>query len=636
MGIRGLTTFVDQNAHEILLEENLSDETIVIDGWNICHWIFSRAYNIPRWFNGDYYEFALSVKAFFLSLMECNVQSVVILDASDIDKERASLQFERAKDRVKAQGMSGNPILAEAVFLKVLRELNVSYSATPNTDREIAAMARKLNGYVLTNDSDFFVYDLPKGVILLDYLDCRVVEIDNCQCLKAQVFRQENFVSFLKMRCSEGIDIANNKCLINMLPLLAAAIDYPELVSRLKTMKGSKSSSLSRGPVAAAFRVLLVSSLDQDPWESALERFCIRMPIEFRQGFMKSANCIRKGYNCTDLTGPICENNAILNRLMLNYDLSRMMSGDAIVHHRVLLKCLIEISELPSCYDSCKLLRLELYSLLFKNATHIMEFNRKGMIFVGEEILVTPSDQHFQDLRISTMEKKLETLTAMLTGKKDLIFRSIYEKYAQSGSLFHLVTVAWLSKLLPKFPLISENFILAFALSSALVNIDKKTEQVDFEQLLKHFNSVQFDKRQRSAVNHIFACWQPICFTALDIAALFDLPDNQSIGTAEYFYGSILVWVTFILLKNDFDSREKRVEFVTSAFISKVSDEPRLLETIDKLFRAEFEFLISNFELISEPDCSETPPELSNLLSELNRSENVKDSSKVDKKKRKR
>lgn len=56
------------------------------------------------------------------------------------------------------------PILIRDVFVQVLSERGVPLVQCPfEADREIACLAHQWNCPVLTNDSDFFIFDLPGG-----------------------------------------------------------------------------------------------------------------------------------------------------------------------------------------------------------------------------------------------------------------------------------------------------------------------------------------------------------------------------------------------------------------------------------------------------------------------------------------
>jgi len=215
MGIRGLTTFVDAHP-ELLTDLRLHDTRIVIDGNNLYHFLYYY-FQIPCEYAGDYDQFARCCDTFFAALEACNVTSYVVFDgayAADGNKFQTSLA--RARERVHMSNIMAHgrrakilPILSHSCFVHVLQRLGVSYVTCDfEADRHIAALARHWNCPVLTNDSDFFIYDIPAGVVLLDYLNLhskmqpghskRQSDVVY-RYLEAQIFYCQKFMKFLRV-----------------------------------------------------------------------------------------------------------------------------------------------------------------------------------------------------------------------------------------------------------------------------------------------------------------------------------------------------------------------------------------------------------------------------------------------------
>lgn len=84
------------------------------------------------------------------------------------DKKFPTLR-ERLQSKIKeadhiAHGRNGSvlPILSRNVFIQVLVQRGVPLFQCPaEADWEIACLARQWSCPVLTNDSDFFIFDLP-------------------------------------------------------------------------------------------------------------------------------------------------------------------------------------------------------------------------------------------------------------------------------------------------------------------------------------------------------------------------------------------------------------------------------------------------------------------------------------------
>ncbi|AWP21762.1 putative protein asteroid -like 1 isoform 2 [Scophthalmus maximus] len=174
MGVQGLTTFVEGNRH-FLQDVRFRDSRLVIDG---CSLYFRLYFNhgLDQQHGGDYDDFARLLIRFLSALAACNIQPYVVLDGGidPSDKKfhtlRQRLQSKiREGDRI-SHGSNGSvlPILTRSVFIQILIQRGVPLVQCPaEADREIAILAHQWNCPVLTNDSDFYIFDLPGGYLPL-------------------------------------------------------------------------------------------------------------------------------------------------------------------------------------------------------------------------------------------------------------------------------------------------------------------------------------------------------------------------------------------------------------------------------------------------------------------------------------
>ncbi|KAH9409150.1 Protein asteroid 1 [Tyrophagus putrescentiae] len=166
MGIYLLTKYVSK--HELFKEHQLHDTVLIIDGANLMG-IFNQKINDDRkdhMFGGDYNYFAHELRNFFTVLKQCNVRPLFIKE-----------------------------ILWAKVFSDVLYEFNIKkYVSSAEADDLIAKEAVKLNAPILSSDSDFFILDLPAGVIFVtsllenlkvqinadgkNYISCKLFTVD--------------------------------------------------------------------------------------------------------------------------------------------------------------------------------------------------------------------------------------------------------------------------------------------------------------------------------------------------------------------------------------------------------------------------------------------------------------------------
>ncbi|KAM6959182.1 single-strand DNA endonuclease ASTE1 [Aplochiton taeniatus] len=172
MGVHGLTTYLEENRH-FFQDLKFRDSRLVIDG---CSLYFSLYFNngLDQQHGGDYDTFLCLLYQFFSSLASCNIQPYVVLDGGmdPSDKKFCTLR-ERLQSRIKeadslSHGCRGSvlPLLTPAVFIQALQQCRVPLVQCPaEADWEIACLAHEWRCPVLTNDSDFYIFDLPGGYL---------------------------------------------------------------------------------------------------------------------------------------------------------------------------------------------------------------------------------------------------------------------------------------------------------------------------------------------------------------------------------------------------------------------------------------------------------------------------------------
>ncbi|WAR18560.1 ASTE1-like protein [Mya arenaria] len=181
MGVRGLFTLIDDNKGVLLTDFKLHDTRLIIDGSNLYHFLYNF-YHVPEEYGGNYDNYANKCKTFFTTLRACKVEPYVVLDGGyDPDNRKWNTVVQRKTSRRERAGLICEkgpeateehvlPILCEETFRHVLRELQIPHVTCPyEADREIAVLANKWDCPVLSNDSDFFIFQLKRGVIPIQH-----------------------------------------------------------------------------------------------------------------------------------------------------------------------------------------------------------------------------------------------------------------------------------------------------------------------------------------------------------------------------------------------------------------------------------------------------------------------------------
>lgn len=178
MGVHGLTSYVEGNRH-FFTDHKLKNTHLVIDGCGLYFRLYFTS-GLDQVRGGDYDFFAGLLRRFFAALSECNIRPFVVLDGGidQTDRKFKTLR-DRAESKIReahslSRGSHGSvlPLLTREVFRQVLCELGVPLvQCIAEADFEIASLAHQWGCPVLTNDSDFYIFDLHGGYLPLAYFE---------------------------------------------------------------------------------------------------------------------------------------------------------------------------------------------------------------------------------------------------------------------------------------------------------------------------------------------------------------------------------------------------------------------------------------------------------------------------------
>eukprot|EP00124_Ichthyophonus_hoferi_P003557 Ihof_evm8s313 gene=Ihof_evmTU8s313 len=183
------------NATETTNQNTPTSRHVVIDGNGIAYTLYFRHHSFIM--GGDYNQFAVTIKEFIGNLINCGCHVHILMDGispSTKWKERLSRARTRIDNSIEIiNGLKRNhpeslapdhysqkgilPPWALVVFVQTVknmeeREERISMRvAVGEADAEIGALSKQLEGYVIGNDSDFYIYDIPQGYIPLNELN---------------------------------------------------------------------------------------------------------------------------------------------------------------------------------------------------------------------------------------------------------------------------------------------------------------------------------------------------------------------------------------------------------------------------------------------------------------------------------
>uniref|UniRef100_A0A667ZCA2 XPG N-terminal domain-containing protein n=1 Tax=Myripristis murdjan TaxID=586833 RepID=A0A667ZCA2_9TELE len=183
MGIQGLTSFIEAN-NQIYRDVRFRDSRLVVDGYNLsCHLYFTAG--LEQTYGGEYAAYADLIESFVKALRGCGIQPYVVLDGGDdhtdkkleTKKQRAKARIQAAHERSMGMPTRGDilPLMCKLLFRQTLVRLEVPVVlSSSEADREVAALASEWQCPVLSKDSDFYIFDLPAGLLPIPHFQWEV------------------------------------------------------------------------------------------------------------------------------------------------------------------------------------------------------------------------------------------------------------------------------------------------------------------------------------------------------------------------------------------------------------------------------------------------------------------------------
>ncbi|XP_006805644.1 protein asteroid homolog 1 [Neolamprologus brichardi] len=184
MGVQGLTTFLD-NRQKIYRDVQFGRSRLVIDGCNLNYLLYFDS-GLDQNHGGEYAAYESLIERFITALRTCEVDPYIVLDGgSDPTDKKLETVTQRAEQRIESAHRAAKdggkenilPIMTKWVFRQTLTRLKVPVAQCfGEADREIAALADKWQCPVLSNDSDFYIFNLSAGLLPISYFQWQDVK----------------------------------------------------------------------------------------------------------------------------------------------------------------------------------------------------------------------------------------------------------------------------------------------------------------------------------------------------------------------------------------------------------------------------------------------------------------------------
>ncbi|MEQ2263483.1 hypothetical protein XENORESO_008302 [Xenotaenia resolanae] len=177
MGVTGMKDLVKESKS---LEDFLfQNSQVIIDGPNLYYSLyFNSNPKMDQRHGGDYPAFREQVRMFFTNLRRCNITALVVLDGGSEPGKEETVEA-RLKDKLqKAKRMSESsarlwdnilPPLVKDLFIQILQELQIEMEQCfGEADLTAVLRANERRCPVLSNDSDFYIFDVKEGLLSID------------------------------------------------------------------------------------------------------------------------------------------------------------------------------------------------------------------------------------------------------------------------------------------------------------------------------------------------------------------------------------------------------------------------------------------------------------------------------------
>ncbi|XP_035985202.1 protein asteroid homolog 1-like [Fundulus heteroclitus] len=185
MGVRKMNNLVKHS--EALERFVFSNSWVIIDGPNLYYSLyFNSDPKLDQQHGGDYSAFRELVLSFFNNLKKCKITPLVVLDGGsepgkeDTIKNRMQDKIQKAKTISESKAQSWDnilPPLVKDIFIQILQEEKIEMEqCLGEADQTVVRYANEKKCPVLSNDSDFYIFDVPEGFLLINEFQWRKVE----------------------------------------------------------------------------------------------------------------------------------------------------------------------------------------------------------------------------------------------------------------------------------------------------------------------------------------------------------------------------------------------------------------------------------------------------------------------------
>uniref|UniRef100_A0A8C9XA93 XPG N-terminal domain-containing protein n=1 Tax=Sander lucioperca TaxID=283035 RepID=A0A8C9XA93_SANLU len=411
MGVQGLCTLLE-NHRDVYRDVQFRQSRLVIDGCNLIYLLYFDA-GLDQNHGGEYAAFEALIEKFVKALRDCRITPYVVLDGgSDYTDKKLETVTERAKDRIiraHQAAIEGShegilPQLVKVVFKQTLARLEVPVAKCyGEADQEIAALASEWRCPVLSKDSDFYIFDLPRPVGLLPLSDFQweAVQGSGSQSyIPCKGYTTTSFCIFFQIQPQ-------------ILPAFAALAgnDYVKLQRRESPIKWAQfaAGSWKSSRLQGLLRWLRRFNEPRDAFEAALglmgglsedKKKELMQDLHLGMEEYKIPPSALKKFFIHGMVPPFPVAGRVPNWVRLPLTQAQLTSDilDVLLLRRNSLHNPVEHADMPSSQLTSRPLRQLMYGLLLGEGEEVMERDRNGLQidFIPVKAVVPGTCQHLK------------------------------------------------------------------------------------------------------------------------------------------------------------------------------------------------------------------------------------------------
>ena len=546
MGVRGLSTYLSHR--ESFFEDlELKSTKVIIDGDNLRFALYKWCPGLNHCFGGDYDKYYRYVKQFFSLLKSCDVTPIIVFDGGmDKSDQKLDTVVHRLSEHTKT-AMSCNsvtqsklqvfPLFGKEVFIEVLVNMGIEMKqCSYEADEVIAQIAMKEKCPVISNDSDFYIFNVQ--FISLDSL-----ELDNLEEKKSitcRVFNREKMLGYYGIYSQELLHLFASLMGNDYIPPQV----FENIFANIKLPKKTKDTTERHRKIKGLLLYLSKERCAKQALNRLLGYFQEKERVKLKERVLKSINIYNGSITC-DIVSPEFSShdlNPLPPWFVSEYHSAELPNWllSVVANRKYFLRTQMEQKDHPSVHIDCMSIHQALVNILASIDANCDNIKIYGRIKSSVSLIATLEPclgcVGLGTLRSSSLHERKDMVKSILAPNMDLA------PVPEHLKLYALVLDYWCQK--SNVSLIELHALLLCYF--ALTRIDPKTGAIRNSKKLAKLAEDDCDNKvyfqAASKLSHLFHIDEGMKTNTrkFDIGVVHSLSKLQAILSATFALNSLL------------------------------------------------------------------------------------------------